>query len=186
MKALFKVSVILFLSTSLASYSSLADNISGGSKLEKSNVDPLMGIKNFRSLSPILASAGMPSTKDLTLLKQNHYQHIINLIPGDFSEEQQQVRSLGMSFEQIAVDWHEPKLTDFEKFVELMNKYQQDKVLVHCRLNYRASAFVYLYQTIQLNIDEGIAKDEMLSVWQPEGIWLDYINSVKQHYLIKQ
>ena len=74
------------------------------------------------------------------------------------------------------------KLADFQKFVELMSKYQQDKVLVHCRLNYRASAFAYLYQTIQLGIDEAIAKRQMLSVWQPEGIWLDYINSVQQHY----
>jgi len=92
---------------------------------------------------------------------------------------------LEMSFEQIEVDWHEPKLSDFQTFVKLMNKYKQDKVLVHCRLNYRASAFAYLYQTTQLGMDEAIAKPQLLSVWQPEGVWLEYIEMIQQHYQAK-
>jgi len=177
MHKLFKVVVILSLSFGSTGYCLALD--SQASINEKVS---LVDIKNFRSLSPTFASAGMPNSTDLTLLKQSNYQHIINLIPGDFSEEQRQIRTLEMSFDQISVDWHEPKLEDFEKFVKLMDKYEQDKVLVHCRLNYRASAFAYLYQTTQLGIDEAIAKRKMISVWQPEGTWLDYIEMIQQHY----
>jgi protein tyrosine phosphatase (PTP) superfamily phosphohydrolase (DUF442 family) len=142
----------------------------------------LENIKNFSMISTTLASSGMPTNTELMLVKESGYQHIINLIPGDFSDEQQHITTLGMSFEQIAVDWNKPTLADFKHFVRLMDGYQKDKVLVHCRLNYRASAFVYLYQTTQLKVDELIAKEQMNAVWQPEDVWLEYINSVQQHY----
>jgi len=180
MKTLFKVVVILSLSFGATNYCLAIDN-----KSSSRETMSLVHIKNFRALSPIFASAGMPESTDLALLKQNDYQHIINLIPGDFSKEQQHISELEMSFEQIEVDWHEPKLSDFQTFVKLMSKYKQDKVLVHCRLNYRASAFAYLYQTTQLGMDEEIAKPQLLSVWQPEGVWLEYIEMIQQHYQAK-
>jgi protein tyrosine phosphatase (PTP) superfamily phosphohydrolase (DUF442 family) len=142
----------------------------------------LTEIKKIRQISPTLASADMPKVENLAELEHSGYQHLINLILGDFSQQQHQIGALGMTFEKIAVDWHEPKLADFQKFVALMDNYHQDNVFVHCRLNYRASAFVYLYQTIQLGIDEEIAKRQMLSVWQPEGTWLTFINSIQEHH----
>ncbi len=142
----------------------------------------LSEIRNYRQLSPVFSSAGMPKLNELTSLKLNGFQHIINLIPGNFDDEQEKSIALNMSFEQIEVDWHEPKLADFQQFVELIKTYQQEKVLVHCRLNYRASAFAYLYQTTQLGVDESTARQEMHSVWQPEGTWLEFINTVKHHY----
>jgi len=180
MKTLFKAAVILSLS-----FGSTSTCLALDSQVMASETLSLNDIKNFRALSPIFASAGMPESTAFALLKQGNYQHVINLIPGDFSEEQQQLSTLGMSFEQIEVDWHEPKLSDFQTFVKLMNKHQQDKVLVHCRLNYRASAFAYLYQTTQLGMDEAIAKRQLLSVWQPEGTWLAYIEMIQQHYQAK-
>lgn len=184
MKTLFKVVVILSLSLGSTSTCLALDSQTSVSA-SVSEVVSLDHIKNFRALSPIFASAGMPNLTDLALLKQSNYQHIINLIPGDYSEEQQQITALEMSFEQISVDWHEPKLADFKQFVKLMKKYQQDKVLVHCRLNYRASAFAYLYQTTQLGIDEAIAKRQMYSVWKPEGTWLAYIEMIQQYYQVQ-
>jgi len=139
-------------------------------------------IKNYRQITTNFASAGMPTPVEFEAIKKMGYQHIINLIPGNFSNEQQNVTSLGMSFEQIPVAWGEPTLADFQQFVTLMNNYQQDKVLVHCRLNYRASAFSYLYQITQQGANKETAKKQMLSVWQPEGTWLKFINKVEQHY----
>jgi protein tyrosine phosphatase (PTP) superfamily phosphohydrolase (DUF442 family) len=142
-------------------------------------------IKNFSLLSESLASSGMPSQSELELVQQSGYQHIINLVPGDFSDENVKISALGMSFEQIAVDWSEPTLADFQQFVRLMKTYNQDKVLVHCRLNYRASAFAYLYQTTQLGINEVTAQSQMQAIWEPNAIWLDFINEVQEHYKTK-
>jgi protein tyrosine phosphatase (PTP) superfamily phosphohydrolase (DUF442 family) len=139
-------------------------------------------IKNFSLLSPTLASSGMPSQSEFELVQQSDYQHIINLIPGDFSNEKKEISALGMSFDQIAVDWSEPTLGDFQHFVRLMKTYKQGKVLVHCRLNYSASAFSYLYQTTQLGVNESTAQSQMKAIWEPNDIWLEFINEVQSHY----
>jgi len=177
MKNSLKTIVLFAILLSFTQYSNASENNKSVTK-----ESPLTQIKNFRLLSPIFASSGMPTSEEFSLVQQQGYQHIINLIPGDFNDEQQQIIALEMSFEQIAVDWHNPTLADFKRFVGLMKTYQQDKVLLHCRLNYRASAFAYLYQTTQRGVDESIAKQEMLSVWQPEGVWLDFIKRVQEHY----
>jgi len=142
----------------------------------------LEDIKNFNQVSKSLASAGMPSTSDLTLLNENGYQHVITLLPGNYQEEASTVEALGMSFDQIEVDWGNPKLKDFQRFVELMKKYKSDKSIVHCYLNYRASAFAYLYQVTQQGVSEEKAQGTMFKVWQPEDTWLSFINDVKAHY----
>lgn len=173
-------------SNAVTNTSTLKDNLAIDSRVNSDNivisVNELNKIKNFRQLSPLLASAGMPKTTDLVQLKEHGYQHIINLIPGEFDAEQEQVNSLAMSFDQIPVDWHSPTLADFEKFVQLMNNHQHEKVLVHCQLNYRASAFAYLYQTTQLGISETDAKRQLHAIWQPKGTWRDFISQVHQHY----
>ncbi len=53
-----------------------------------------------------------------------------------------------------------------------------DRVLLHCKLNYRASAFSYLYQVTLNSSDEPAAKEKMLSVWQPNQTWQTFINKV--------
>jgi len=141
-------------------------------------------IKNFSLLSSTLASSGMPSESEFELVQQSGYQHVINLIPGDFSNENKEITAMGMSFDQIAVDWSEPTLEDFQHFVRLMKTYKQDKVLVHCRLNYRASAFAYLYQTTQLGVNESTALSQMKVIWAPNDTWLEFINEVQAHYQI--
>jgi protein tyrosine phosphatase (PTP) superfamily phosphohydrolase (DUF442 family) len=144
--------------------------------------DSLKGIKNFRAISEQLASSGMPNDTDLSKLKNEGFMHVISLIPGEFKDERATVESLHMSFEQIEVDWNQPKLRDFEKFVGLMKQYGNDKVLLHCRLNYRATAFAYLYQVTQKGVPRDQAMKTMHSVWHPEGVWLEFIESVLQHY----
>jgi len=142
----------------------------------------LEGIKNFNKVSKYLASAGMPSTSDLNLLNKSGYKHVITLLPGNFEEEESAVEALGLSFDQIEVDWGNPTLKDFTHFVKLMKKYKNEKSIVHCYMNYRASAFAYLYQVTQQGVSDETAQKIMFAVWQPEDTWLDFINEVKAHY----
>lgn len=141
----------------------------------------LTDIKNYNPLSEQLASAGMPSADNLQTLKDNGFQHIINLIPGDYSEEKNQLASLQMSFDQIEVDWNNPSLENFEDFTVLMKQYQGGKVLLHCQMNYRASAFAYLHEVIQLGIEPEVAEKKMLSVWQPNETWSAFIKMVQEN-----
>jgi len=149
----------------------------------KPNMDSdLKNIKNFTMISERLGSAGMPSEDEISVIKKKGYKHIISLLPGDQSEEQGQVNALKLTFDQIPVDWRNPKLEDFEKFVSLMDEYGSDKVFVHCAMNYRASAFSYLYQVTQKIESHETAETKLHLMWEPTGEWLDFINKVKRHY----
>jgi len=149
---------------------------------EANIVTQLQDIKNFSKISERLASSGMPSENELLVIKKSGYKHVISLLPGNQNEERDQVAAINLTFEQIPVAWGDPKLEDFEQFVSLMDKYGKDKVLVHCAMNYRASAFSYLYQVIKHPENQGDAEKQLQAIWEPDGVWLDFINMVKKRY----
>lgn len=142
----------------------------------------LKQINNFHFINDKLASAGLPKGDQLSQLKDYGFQHVITLIPGVQLQEKRKVQQLGMTFAQIKVDWDNPTLDNFKQFVELMALYKNDKVFVHCQLNWRASAFVYLYRITQLAVDEKQARKDLVAIWQPQPEWQDFINKILKHY----
>ena len=46
---------------------------------------------------------------------------------------------------------------------------------VHCIANYRVTAFLYRYQRDVLGMDEKEARTEMEAVWQPTGVWAEFV-----------
>ena len=49
-------------------------------------------------------------------------------------------------------------------------------MLVHCVLNYRASAFVFLWRVLRRGEAPEAARLDMLSVWQPDETWQAFID----------
>lgn len=137
--------------------------------------DSLHEINNFHFVSEQLASSGMLDLKQYDHIKAYGFKHVINLIPGNQIKERKHVQSLGLSYQQIPVDWGHPKAADFAEFVELMQAYGDDKVYVHCEMNMRASAFVYLYRVLHLGVNKAEAEKDLLRIWQPQGTWQQFI-----------
>ena len=154
----------------------LAQISHAGDDLDKS----LHEITNFRFVADNLASSGMLDLEQYKHIKAYGFEHVINLIPGNQIKERKHVQSLGLSYEQIAVDWGNPTAENFERFVELMKSYGDHKVYIHCEMNMRASAFVYLYRVTQLGVDEDEAKKDMLAIWTPKGRWLEFIETIEK------
>lgn len=151
---------------------------SNASSLDES----LHEIKNFKFVAENLASSGMLDLSDYQYIKSYGFKHVINLIPGMQLKERRHVESLGLSYEQIPVDWQNPTLKDFKQFVGYMKSYGDDKTYIHCQLNWRASAFVYLYRVTQLGVDKAQAKKDMLAIWEPENQWQTFIETVLKAY----
>lgn len=141
-------------------------------------------LKNYRINSEKMISAGLPSPQQFALLRQAGVQHVVDLIPGDRSEERQLMASLELDYHNIPVDWEHPKLTDFKQYVATMNANlnQEGKTLTHCKLNWRGAVFTYLYQVTQLGIDETLARETLEAIWQPNETWQAFIDDVKAHY----
>jgi len=165
---------IFVISLSLVSIMSLADDLIDYSKLDSK----FRSLTNFHFVSKELASSGYLKMEEYQLIKQYGFKHVVNLIPGDQKEERGIVEALGLSYEQIQVDWSEPSLDDFESFSKLMKRYNKDKVYVHCQANYRASTFVFLHRVLNLGIKEKIAKKDLLEIWTPNSTWQDFIDKV--------
>lgn len=141
-------------------------------------------LTNYQQNSEKMLSSGLPTAAHFKKLKVFGVGQVIDLIPGDRSEEEKLMAKLGLVYHNIPVQWSNPTLADFEQYVALMKRFEskEGKTLTHCKLNWRGAAFTYLYRVTQLNEDEATAKADMLAIWQPNETWQTFIDKVKARY----
>jgi hypothetical protein len=147
--------------------------------------DPtLNNIKNFQVNTPTMVSAGLPDQAQFEALKSNGVSNIIDLIPGDRSKESKLMKSLQLQYHNIAVEWENPTLENFDEYVVSMQKFEKNGgvTLTHCKLNWRGAVFTYLYRITQLGAPETIAKKDLEAIWQPNQTWQRFIQDVKEKY----
>ena len=148
--------------------------------------EELADIPNFLAYSDALASAGQPTEAQLAEAAEQGYTRVINLgFSGSESApvaEDKTVVSEGMRFIHIPVDWRAPKVDDFRTFAAVMQAEPDARTLVHCQLNYRASAFSYLYRVAILGEPEADARRDMQSIWTPNETWSAFIQDTLAAY----
>ena len=144
----------------------------------------LSEISNFLEYSPGFASSGQPTQEQLDLLKSEGFERIIYIAFSDsgkaIANEDVIVKNLGMEYVQIPVIWDNPTTSDFYAFADVMQRYPDKKSLLHCQVNYRASAFSFLYRVLYQEVPVAEAKADMNSVWQPDETWRDLIFSIME------
>jgi protein tyrosine phosphatase (PTP) superfamily phosphohydrolase (DUF442 family) len=142
----------------------------------------LSKIINFRQYSATYSSAGQPTLEQLTIVAEKDFQRVIYIAFSDnakaISNEDKLVKELGMEYIHIPVSWDNPKPADFYAFADIMRRDPTKKTLLHCQLNYRATAFSYLYRVIYQGVEESIARAEMNTVWEPDEVWTNYIENM--------
>ena len=142
-------------------------------------------IYNFRRLNDQLITGGQPTEDQLRAAAAEGVTTVINLatINPRYSlpDEPGLVRSLGMAYYHIPVDWEGPKPSDFETFESVMQALPPGKTLVHCAANFRVTAFYSLYALKHLGWSEAQADAFRASVWQGSDypIWADFIARMK-------
>ncbi|MBU3023252.1 protein tyrosine phosphatase family protein [Aestuariibacter sp. A3R04] len=144
----------------------------------------LADLTNFQINSPNMVSAGLPDDIHLSRLNALGVTHVIDLIPGDRDEERHSVRNLGMNYHNIQVVWDNPTYENFSDYAHEVSEAHNDGglVLTHCKLNWRGSVFTYLYRITVQGEDERAMKAEMLKTWQPNEVWLAFIQNVLKEY----
>jgi len=137
---------------------------------------------NFLKISPQLASAGQPRPEHFPTLAAAGYVAVINLAMRDsvnaLADEAQLCEQHHMRYVHIPVPWKEPTLRHFEDFCAAMDALAGCRVLVHCALNKRVSAFLYLYRVLKLGESAQAASQDMHRIWEPDPIWAQFINDV--------
>ena len=138
-------------------------------------------IRNFLPLSERLFTGGMPKAEQLRDAAVQGVQVVINLalhdIPTALPEEEKLVSSLGMTYINIPVIWNNPTRENLNEFLDAMEAHSEEKVLVHCEANYRATAFPALYRILRLRWKREDALDVMHHIWNEEKypVWKKFI-----------
>jgi protein tyrosine phosphatase (PTP) superfamily phosphohydrolase (DUF442 family) len=149
------------------------------------NGDDAIGV-NYVAATERLHTAGQPNAATLATLAEQGFELVVNLAPpssqGAVPEEGKLVAEDGPAYVNIPVSWQQPTYEDFELFSAVMNGARDRKVLVHCQLNMRASAFTFLYRVIH----EGVAPEEALealrTVWIPRDQWATFTADVLERH----
>jgi protein tyrosine phosphatase (PTP) superfamily phosphohydrolase (DUF442 family) len=153
---------------------------------QPSLADGLADISNFRQYNPTFASSGQPTVKQLELVAESGVERVIYLAFTDnktaIKDEDRAVKSLDMKYIHIPVDFDKPDLGDYQEFLGVMQSSPEMKTLLHCQVNFRASAFSFLYRVLQLEVPMEIAIEDLQGVWAPNEDWYLFITKVLEHY----
>ena len=140
-----------------------------------------MDILNYLVLNEQLITGGQPSQDSFKKLSKKGVVVVVNLLPSHqnlIDNEEFLVAENNMDYIHIPVDWDNPKETDFNSFVMAMKKHQGKKIFVHCAMNMRVSAFIYLYRVLHDNFHKEKAKESMEKIWKPSGTWAEFIEKI--------
>lgn len=139
----------------------------------------LHSIKNYIQLTDRIATAGQPGPEDFRNISQAGYSHIINLgmpdHPHAVADEAEIVANLGMNYHTIPVPFDSPQPSHVLAFCELMHSLKSSAVFVHCIMNFRASAFLFLYLKHIEGLPEHMARSVMFDHWTPDATWQDLL-----------
>jgi protein tyrosine phosphatase (PTP) superfamily phosphohydrolase (DUF442 family) len=146
----------------------------------------LRGIRNLVFLSDRVGTSGQPTEDQFAAIKEAGYEVLVNLLPfqREVENEAQVVADLGMEYVNIPVVWTAPTVENVERFFEVMDENADRTVFVHCAVNMRVSAFMYLYRTLRLGMNEEEAEDDLHDIWVPDGVWADLIEAVRGRYRV--
>jgi protein tyrosine phosphatase (PTP) superfamily phosphohydrolase (DUF442 family) len=143
-----------------------------------------MGIEdsfNFRRIHDGLTTSGLASVAQLSGLRSEGYDAVINLLPDSYEhaipDEARIVGDQGLDYVYIPVDFEDPTHADFEAFAQALDARTGQKVHVHCAANYRVSAFYSLYALRNRLCTEDEASELVQNFWDPAEypVWAAFI-----------
>jgi protein tyrosine phosphatase (PTP) superfamily phosphohydrolase (DUF442 family) len=143
-------------------------------------------IYNFKRVDERLVLGGQPSVEQLQAVAAAGFTAVVNLSTNDpryaLPDEEGLVRSLGMQYHYLPVQWEAPAVADFDRYVALMQTLSDARLLVHCAANYRVSVFHALYALAQEGWTAAQADAFIASVWQPaeHPQWAAFIAAIEQ------
>jgi protein tyrosine phosphatase (PTP) superfamily phosphohydrolase (DUF442 family) len=139
----------------------------------------LQGILNYLPISEEFGTAGQPTREQFAAIRAAGYVAVVNLAmpdsPNALADEQDLVTGQGMDYVHIPVVWEHPAQEDLARFFATLDRYQGQRVFVHCVLNMRVSVFVMLHGVLRRGIPLEQAMAEVYRIWEPDPVWQEFI-----------
>ncbi|MES2150866.1 MAG: protein tyrosine phosphatase family protein [Pseudomonadota bacterium] len=136
---------------------------------------------NVVVISPKLVTAGQPTAAALAGLGAQGFKAVIYLAPLTVADavpaEAGIVRGQGIEFIHIPIEFGDPTEADYLTFAAAMNRLRDQKVLVHCQVDMRASSMTFLYRVLVNKENPELAYEAVSRVWSPRGVWKTLITT---------
>lgn len=136
-------------------------------------------ILNYIKINELISTSGQPSIEQFKEIAQNDFEVIINLALHNASNaienEDKIVTDLKMAYFHIPVDFDNPKASDVKLFLNTLQALGANKVWIHCALNYRVSAFMYIYHKYVLQTAFDDIDISLFQEWLPDMKWQEII-----------
>ena len=144
-------------------------------------------IYNFIPISDSLSTSGQPTEEQLTDLAKEGYEVIINLALHDdprysLPDESSYVKSLGMQYIHIPVQFDKPLKSDLLLFFDTMESNNNRRVHLHCAANMRVTVFLGLYFLLCKGLSKEEAFEPMWKIWKPDSVWAAFIDSMQAEF----
>ena len=155
-------------------------------------MENLNNIYHFEQITPQIGCSGQPTAEQFALIAQDGFSAVINLAMADsdnaIANEGSIVTHLGMTYVHIPVDFANPTLDNLHRFVGIMQALEKTnggKVWVHCVVNARVSAFLYLYLKHIKGLPENQCRTVLLDRWesQMDEVWSTFLKTSQQSIL---
>ncbi len=136
---------------------------------------------NFVQLTPRIGTAGQPTAEQFADIAAAGFQAVINLAMPDsdnaLADEGSLVSSQGMSYVHLPVDFAAPTPEHVRRFAGVMESFKDVPVFVHCAMNLRVSAFMYLYLRYCEGVSDDDARSPILAKWDPrmDDVWRAFL-----------
>ena len=128
-------------------------------------------ILNFHEMTDDIAIGGQPTVSQLAQVADAGYSVVVNLAMHDsdnaIPEEGSVTASLGMSYIHIPVPSDAPTSRHVQKFFNVMDAFDGEKVFVHCVVSGRVSAFMNRYLMLRKGASAEQATSPLLQRWLP-------------------
>ena len=116
-------------------------------------MNKLNNITNFIKVDDRISTAGQPTKKQFKKIKKEGFNIVINLATcdlkrGAIKQEDKIISDLGMSYFHIPITWEKPEVDRMKLFLILLETLDKknNKIFIHCIMNYRVSVFIYKYK----------------------------------------
>ena len=96
--------------------------------------------------------------------------------PNFLSDEAARCAQHGLRYQAIPVPWEKPTRAHLQEFFCAMEALGSQRVLVHCALNKRVSAFMFLWRVLKLGEPVDAALADLHRIWTPEPQWQEFID----------
>jgi len=142
-------------------------------------------IFNYIQVNDQIITGGQPTADQLRAAAAEGFITVINLATTHstpaLKDEAGLVRSLGLNYYHIPVEWDNPKDSDFAAFEGVMAQIPAGKILIHCAANFRVTAFYSLYAQKHLGWSDAQAEAFRAAIWRGSNypIWEQFIARIR-------